>query len=84
MRSTSRSLGRAKPLRCLRHTFGTEMAKKVPLPVLCELMGHADIETTMRYVDVGEDQKRAAIDAVFGSGSQWAAESTKIEAAVSR
>lgn len=73
-----------KPLHCLRHTFGTEMAKKVPLPVLCHLMGHADIETTMRYVDVGEDQKRAAIDAVFGSGSQWAAEPTMIEGAVSR
>ncbi len=62
-----------KPLHCLRHTFGTVMAKSVPLPVLRDLMGHADIETTLRYVDVGEDDKRAAITKVFGSGSRRAA-----------
>jgi integrase len=28
-----------KPLHCLRHTFGTVMAKRVPLPVLQKLMG---------------------------------------------
>jgi len=49
-------------------TFGTVMAARVPLPVLRELMGHADVQTTLRYVDVGEDQKRDAIAAVFGSG----------------
>ena len=42
------------------------MARRVPLPVLRELMGHADIETTMRYVDVAEDDKREAIALVFG------------------
>lgn len=55
-----------KPLHCLRHTFGSVMARRVPLPVLRDLMGHADIATTMRYIDVGEDDKRAAIAAVFG------------------
>ena len=30
-------------------------------------MGHADVQTTLRYVDVGEDQKRDAIATVFGS-----------------
>lgn len=55
-----------KPIHCLRHTFGTVMARRVPLPVLRDLMGHADIATTMRYIDVGEDDKRAAIAAVFG------------------
>jgi len=55
-----------KPLHCLRHTFGTVMAKKVKLPVLRDLMGHADIQTTLRYIDVSEDDKRDAIAAVFG------------------
>jgi integrase len=61
-----------KPLHCLRHTFGTVMARRVPLPVLRELMGHEEISTTMRYVDVAEADKRAAIAAVFG-GSDVAA-----------
>jgi integrase len=55
-----------KPVHCLRHTFGTVMAGRgVPLPVLQELMGHAEIGTTRRYIHVGEDQKRAAIAAVW-------------------
>jgi integrase len=54
----------------LRHTFGTEMAKRVPLPVLKELMGHSDIATTMRYVDVSDEQKRDAIALVFGAFGQ--------------
>lgn len=70
-----------KPLHCLRHTFGTVMAKSVPLPVLRDLMGHADIETTLRYVDVGEDQKRDAIAKVFGVGSQRAANSPRFREA---
>ena len=56
-----------KPIHCLRHTFGTVMAKRVPLPVLQKLMGHADVQTTLRYVDVSEDDKREAIAAVFGT-----------------
>jgi hypothetical protein len=49
------------------------MAKRVPLPVLRDLIGHSDVQTTLRYVDVGEDQKREAIAAVFGRGSHVAA-----------
>lgn len=64
-----------KPLHCLRHTFGTVMARRVPLPVLRDLMGHEDISTTMQYVDVGEADKRDAIAAVFGRGSGVAADS---------
>ena len=30
-------------------------------------LGHADVATTMRYVDVSEDDKRDAIAAVFGA-----------------
>jgi len=33
---------------------------------LRDLMGHADVQTTMRYVDVNEDDKREAIATVFG------------------
>jgi site-specific recombinase XerD len=36
-------------------------AAGVPLPVLQELMGHADVKTTRRYIHVGEQEKRAAI-----------------------
>lgn len=56
-------------MHCLRHTFGTVMAKRVPLPVLQKLMGHADVQTTLRYVDVNEDDKRDAIALVFGTES---------------
>lgn len=64
-----------KLLHCLRHTFGTEMAKKGPLAVLQRLIGHghADMKTTLRYVDVDEEQKRETIDTVFGRGSHVAA-----------
>jgi integrase len=65
------------PLHCLRHTCGTAMARKVPLPVLRDLMGHSDIQTTLRYVDVGEADKRQAIATVFGLGSQRAANQTE-------
>ena len=58
-----------KPIHCLRHTFGTVMAKRVPLGVLQKLMGHAEVTTTMRYVDISEDDKRDAIAAVFGAFS---------------
>lgn len=56
-----------KPWHCLRHTFGSELAARgVPLPVIQELMGHASITTTMRYVHVHEDAKRDAIRIAFG------------------
>jgi integrase len=56
-----------KPIHCLRHTFGIVMARRVPLGVLQRLMGHSEVSTTMRYVDVGEDDKRDAIATVFGA-----------------
>src|ERR1700691_4836628 len=31
------------PFHWLRHTFGTELATRVPLPVVKELMGHAEV-----------------------------------------
>jgi hypothetical protein len=47
----------------------------VPLGVLQKLMGHADIATTMRYVDMNEDDKRDAIAAVFGAFGRQAGDS---------
>jgi len=57
----------AKHTHALRHSMGTSMAKLAPLPVLQKLLGHASIATTMRYVDVSEDDKRSAIARAFGS-----------------
>jgi hypothetical protein len=36
-------------------------------------MGHADVQTTLRYVDVNEDDKRDAIASVFGGSAVVAA-----------
>lgn len=38
-----------------RHTFGTIMSTKVPLPTLQNLMQHSDIKTTMIYVNMSND-----------------------------
>jgi site-specific recombinase XerD len=48
-----------------RHTFGTDMARAgVRLPILQRMMGHADMKTTMQYielslVDVADEYRRA-------------------------
>lgn len=54
-----------------RHTFGTDMARAgVRLPTLQRIMGHADMKTTLQYielslVDVAEEYQRA-IDTIQG------------------
>jgi len=46
----------------LRHTFASWLALQgEPLLTIKELMGHKDIETTMRYAHLMPDQKRAAV-----------------------
>lgn len=48
-----------------RHTFGTDMARAgVRLPILQRMMGHADMKTTLQYielsmVDITEEYQRA-------------------------
>lgn len=48
-----------------RHTFGTDMARAgVRLPILQRMMGHADMKTTLNYielslVDVADEYRRA-------------------------
>src|SRR6266849_4888748 len=45
-----------------RHTFGSRTAMAgVDLPTLKELMGHADISTTMRYVHPTPEHKQEAV-----------------------
>lgn len=59
--------GVTMPWHSLRHTFGTELAARgVPVPVIKELMGHASITTTMRYVTVTGAQLDDAIETAFG------------------
>jgi integrase len=46
----------------LRHTYGSHMAMRgVSMPVLRELMGHASIETTMRYAHLSPEVKQEAV-----------------------
>jgi integrase len=63
------ALGRAalRPLRFhdLRHTFGTRMIAKADIRRVQEWMGHADIQTTMRYLHYAphEDDARLVAEA---------------------
>ena len=48
-----------------RRSFLTNLsAKSVPLKVLMELAGHRQAQTTMRYINVTTDMKRAAVELV--------------------
>ena len=47
----------------LRHTVATRMIEKgIPVPVVREILGHAKIETTMRYVHTVPEQKKLAVE----------------------
>jgi len=47
----------------LRHTFGSLLgAANVDPTTLMKLMGHANLETTQRYLHTDEDRKRAAVE----------------------
>lgn len=48
-----------------RRSFITQLSSKsVPLKVLMELAGHRQAQTTMRYVDVTMDMKKAAVELI--------------------
>jgi integrase/recombinase XerD len=48
-----------------RRSFLTHLStKSVPLKVLMELAGHRQAQTTMRYINVTQDMKRAAVELV--------------------
>ena len=38
-----------------RHSFGTYMSTKIPIPQLMYLMQHSDIKTTMIYVNTSQE-----------------------------
>lgn len=56
----------------LRRTYGTRMARIVPMHVLKEYMGHAKITTTQEYYLAAEtedaERARAAMDALLNGG----------------
>jgi integrase len=55
----------------IRHTFGTRAIDGgAPLSAVKEIMGHADIRTTMRYVHATEEGKRKAVEAAATWGKQ--------------
>lgn len=62
------------PFHCAgRHTFGTRAAEGgANLKDIQEIMGHADINTTMRYVHATEQGKRRAIEAAVRGRRQAA------------
>jgi site-specific recombinase XerD len=65
----SSKIPQANPHR-FRHTFGSDMVRAgISLPALMHLMGHAQIHTTMRYVqlapqDVWQEYARAVAQRV--------------------
>jgi integrase len=44
----------------LRHSFGTQAAKRFPIHEVQAMMGHANIATTMRYLHYVEDPRASA------------------------
>lgn len=55
----------------LRHSYGTAMAGAgAPLRSLMEWMGHADLQTTLRYADYSPDQAQGAAFAEAAFGAQ--------------
>jgi len=48
---------------CYRHAFATQMSrKKVPLEITQKLMGHKRVESTVRYITVGQDELYDALE----------------------
>jgi integrase len=48
----------------LRHTAATRLAEALPLAQVGNLLGHTQLTTTARYVNLGEDVRRRAVDAL--------------------
>jgi len=58
-----------RPLRFndLRHTFGTRMIAKADIRRVQEWMGHADVQTTMKYLHYApRDDDAALVAQAFG------------------
>lgn len=49
----------------LRHTAASWMRqRKVPIDIIQKILGHTDIESTMRYAHIGEDSSIQAVAAI--------------------
>ena len=56
------------PIHDLRHTFATRLGDNgCNVTTIAALIGHSNIQLSVRYTDAGDDAKRAAIEGV----SQW-------------
>lgn len=47
-----------------RHSFGTYMSNKIPVPQLMHLMQHSDIKTTMMYVHMNQELVKQGLQKV--------------------
>jgi integrase len=50
----------------LRHSFGTIMASRLPPILLKEMMGHASITTTERYIHPSDEIFRLSMEKLLG------------------
>ena len=52
-------LGRNVYPHLIRHSAGREMSRKgIPLSAISRILGHSNITTTMRYIDMNEEERR--------------------------
>lgn len=68
-------LARLRPLRLhdMRHTFASQLVLKgVPLTVVRDLMGHADIATTMIYAHLRPDEGARWVERLVSQGGDHA------------
>ena len=51
----------------LRHTFASQAAMQgIPLPVVARLLGHAQVQMTLRYAHVSDRDVEAAAERIGG------------------
>ena len=80
----SASVGGPATLHRLRHRFGTQLVLAgVPLPIVQQLMGHAKIETTMRYIHAVPEVSTGAL-AFVGRSTGGQRKGSKVPVTVGR
>lgn len=60
-RRLSHEVGELVSAHRLRHTFGTALAERVDIKTVQELMGHADIRSTLGYIHPDLERQRSAL-----------------------